>query len=166
MFERSDLFPNHVVTNWTWVCPLAEQQSQFIDTGLWWRKILCLVQGSAKRTGSSRVKDPNSPMAFRELFFFFLMCLLIHRLCWVFVAVHGLSLVAESWSRSLVVLGLLIAMASRCRAQTQDRWLWHMGLVAPWHIESSQTRDWTCVPWIGRWILNHRTTREVPGKGF
>ena len=111
MFERSDLFPNHVVTNWTWVCPLAEQQSQFIDTGLWWRKVLCLVQGSAKRTGSSWVKDPNSPMAFRELFFF-LMCLLIHRLCWVFVAVHGLSLVAASWSRSLVVLGLLIAMAS------------------------------------------------------
>ena len=78
---------------------------------------------------------------FQRTFFFFLMCLLIYRLCWVFVAVHGLSLVAASWSRSLVVLGLLIAMASRCRAQTQDRWLWHMGLVAPWHIESSQTRD-------------------------
>ena len=24
------------------------------------------------------------------------------------------------------------------------------------------TTDWTCVPCIGRWILNHRTTREVP----
>ena len=27
---------------------------------------------------------------------------------------------------------------------------------------SSPTRDQTCVPCIGRWILNHRTTREVP----
>ena len=26
---------------------------------------------------------------------------------------------------------------------------------------SSQTRDWTCVPYIGRQILNHWTTREV-----
>ena len=39
--------------------------------------------------------------------------------------------------------------------------LWCMGLVAPWHVESSQTRDWTCVPCIGRWILIHCTTREV-----
>ena len=27
---------------------------------------------------------------------------------------------------------------------------------------SSLTRDWTRVPCIGRWILNHWTTREVP----
>ena len=26
-----------------------------------------------------------------------------------------------------------------------------------------QTRDQTCVPCIGRWILNHCTSREVPG---
>ena len=41
------------------------------------------------------------------------MYLLIYRLCWVLVAVHGLSLVAASWGHSLVaVLRLLIAMAS------------------------------------------------------
>ena len=28
---------------------------------------------------------------------------------------------------------------------------------------SSPTRDWTCVPCIARWILNHWATREVPG---
>ena len=28
---------------------------------------------------------------------------------------------------------------------------------------SSQTRDWTDVPCIGRWILNHWTIRVVPG---
>ena len=41
-----------------------------------------------------------------------------------------------------------------------------MGLVAPWHVGSSQTRDQTCVPCIGRWILNHCATREVPENLF
>ena len=27
---------------------------------------------------------------------------------------------------------------------------------------SSPTRTWTCIPCIGRWILNHWATREVP----
>ena len=41
-------------------------------------------------------------------------------------------------------------------------WLWWCtGLVAPWHVESSWTRDRTHVPCIGRWLLNHRTTRDV-----
>ena len=30
----------------------------------------------------------------------------------------------------------------------------------PGHVESSQTRDQTCVSCIGRWILYHRVTRE------
>ena len=37
-----------------------------------------------------------------------------------------------------------------------------MGLVAPWHVGSSRTRDGTRVPCIGRCILNHCATREVP----
>ena len=36
------------------------------------------------------------------------------------------------------------------------------GLVAPRHVESSQTRARTRVPCIGRWILNHCATREIP----
>ena len=36
-----------------------------------------------------------------------------------------------------------------------------MSQVAPWHVVSSWTRDWTHVPWIGRQIHNHQTTREV-----
>ena len=32
--------------------------------------------------------------------------------------------------------------------------------------ESSQTRDGTCVPYTGTWILIHCTTREVPHCGF
>ena len=37
-----------------------------------------------------------------------------------------------------------------------------MGLVAPLHVGSSQTRAQTHVPCIGRWILNHCATREAP----
>ena len=39
--------------------------------------------------------------------------------------------------------------------------LGYTGWVAPWHVESSQTRDGTHVLCIGRWILNHQTTRKV-----
>ena len=45
------------------------------------------------------------------------------------------------------------------RAQAQE--LWHVVSVAPRHVGSSQTRDQTRVPCIGRQILNHWTTREV-----
>ena len=43
-----------------------------------------------------------------------------------------------------------------------DQQLWCTSLVATWHVKSSQTRDQTCVPCIGRWLLNHWTTTEVP----
>ena len=41
------------------------------------------------------------------------------------------------------------------------QWLWCVGLVALQNMESSQTRDGTHVPCIGRWTLNHWITREV-----
>ena len=37
----------------------------------------------------------------------------------------------------------------------------HVGLVSPWHVGSSQIRDRTHIPCIGRQILNHQTTREA-----
>ena len=40
------------------------------------------------------------------------------------------------------------------------------GLVAPWHVESSQTRDQTCVCCTDRQILIHCATREVLGQNF
>ena len=55
------------------------------------------------------------------------------------------------WSQQLWLEG------SRVQAQQ----LWHMGLVVPQHVRSSWTRDRTCVPCIGRRILNHCATREV-----
>ena len=45
---------------------------------------------------------------------------------------------------------------------TQVQKSWCTGLVALRHVDSSQTRDRTCVLCISRWILIHRTTREVP----
>ena len=52
-----------------------------------------------------------------------------------------------------------------CRAPpalgTQAQWSWHMGLGAPGHVGSSQTRDQTHVLSIGRQILMHWTTREI-----
>ena len=92
----------------------------------------------------------------------------------------------------LVLRGLLIVVASRCRAWALGSWasvvvarglsscgsqaqLWHTGfscseacgifpraLVALRHVGSSRDRDRTRVPCIGRWILNHCATREVP----
>ena len=39
--------------------------------------------------------------------------------------------------------------------------LWRTGLVAPWHVASSQTRDQTCVPCTGTQIFICCVTREV-----
>ena len=42
------------------------------------------------------------------------------------------------------------------------QYLWRsIGLVAPWHVEHSRTRDRTHIPCIGRQILIHCTIREV-----
>ena len=108
-------------------------------------------------------------------------------LCWVFVAVCGLSLVAASGGYSslpcagfsLSWLLLLQSTGSRhvgfssCGMWAQQLWLagsraqaqqlWRMGLVALRHVGSSLTRDRNRVPCIGRWILNHCTTRETQG---
>ena len=90
----------------------------------------------------------------RAYYFYFLILFFFNFwLCWVFIAAHGLSLVVVSRGYSwLWCLGFSL------------RWLlllWCAGLVAPRHVGSSQTRARTCVPCIGRWILNHCATREV-----
>ena len=68
--------------------------------------------------------------------------------------------------------GLLTAVAPLLRSMgskqpgfsgrsTRAQRLWAAGLVAPWCVGSFWTRDQTHVPCTGRWIPNHRTTREV-----
>ena len=61
-----------------------------------------------------------------------------------------------TWAQQLWLVG--------SRAQAQQ--LWRTGLVAPQHVGSSWARARTRVPCIGRWILNHCTTREVPTMMF
>ena len=39
-------------------------------------------------------------------------------------------------------------------------------LVAPLHVESSWTRDRTCVPCIGTQVLNRWTVRKVPSQAL
>ena len=120
-------------------------------------------------------------LSLSALFFYFLN----FWLRWVFVAAQGLSLVAASGGHSslrcmgfsLRWLLLLWSTGSRCAGFTscstwaprlwlvgssaQAQQLWHTGLAAPWHVGSSRTRDQTCVPCIGRQVLNHCSTREV-----
>ena len=76
------------------------------------------------------------------IYFLHLLYLFIYFcMCWVFVAARAFSSCRE---RASLVAG------SR-----------HAGLVALWHVGSSQTRAQTCVPFIGRRILNHCATREA-----
>ena len=68
-------------------------------------------------------------------------------------------LFAACMSFSLQLLLSLRSTGSRlvdfsiCGVWTQK--LCYMRLFVPWHVGSSWTRDRTCVPCVGRWILNH-----------
>ena len=89
----------------------------------------------------------------------------------------GATLPCGAWASHCGGVSLLCSTASRrtgfssCGMQAQQLWLvgsraqaqqlWCTGLVAPQHVESSQTRARTHVPCIGRRILNHCTTREA-----
>ena len=125
---------------------------------------------------------------------FLVNILFIYIICfwprWVFIAARGLSVVVASGSCSsqwctgfsLQWLLLLWSTGSRhagfssCGAWAQQLWLAgsreqaqqlrHMGLVALRHVGSSRTRDRTRVPSIGRWILNHCITRQVPAFSY
>ena len=86
---------------------------------------------------------------------------------------HGLSLVSVSGGFSpvarpgLLVMGASLVAEQGLKAhglqylQHAGSAVGHMGLVAPWDVESSPTRDQTHVPCIGRQILSHWTTRNV-----
>ena len=104
---------------------------------------------------------------------------------WVFSAGCRLSLVAAGRGYSLVVLHKpLLKVASLVAYHgLQSKWaqqFQHTGSVVAacglsscgtWlscsmHVEYSRTKDQTCVPCIGRQILNHWTTRAVLSSFF
>ena len=72
---------------------------------------------------------------------------------------HPLSPPAPSWGeQGCAGFSLQWSVLWFTRAQC----LLHTGLVAPQHVGSSQTRDWTLVSCIGRRVLYHWATREAP----
>ena len=83
--------------------------------------------------------------------------------CWC-----GLSLVAviKGCSRSWCLgspLQRLLSLQSTALESVGFSSCGTWALFSPQHVESSPTRDWTCVPCFGRRILNHWTTTEVLG---
>ena len=89
------------------------------------------------------------------------------------MAVLGLCFCARAFSTCgkwrplfIAVRGPLTIAASLVADGAQAQQLWLTGLVAPWHVGSSQTRARTRVPCIGRQILNHCATREAPRIAF
>ena len=120
-----------------------------------------------------------------SMVYFFILKHLLYFFISLFLAALGLCCCARAfsscgeWGRLFtVVRGLLIAVSSlvvehglqACGLQqlwltgsrVQAQQLWRTGLVAPRYVGSSRTRARTRVPCIGRQILNHCATREVP----
>ena len=74
------------------------------------------------------------------------------------------SLVVESGLQASEGFSSCSAWAQQLRlvgSGSQAQQLWRRGLVALWHVGSSQSRDRNHVPCIGRQILNHLITREA-----
>ena len=108
------------------------------------------------------------------IFYKFIYLFIYFWLRWVFAAAHRLSLVAASggysslWCVGFSLWWLLLLQSTGSRrlgfssCGTRAQQLWHTGLVAPRYVGSSRTRDQTHVSCIGRQIVNHCATREVP----
>ena len=105
-----------------------------------------------------------------QVLYYFLYCFLnvnnlfIYVCCPGSLLLHGLSLIGWAGATLVVVHGVLTVVAFpvvhrfRCIGFSSCGCT---GLVAFWHVESSQTRNWTHVPCIARQILSYWTTREA-----
>ena len=105
--------------------------------------------GQAQRMGSLCSEDLNSPVAFWEGFFFFFTIYLFIWLHWVLAAAHRIFVLAHG-------LPSCGSWAPECKGS----------VVVACVGSSVPDRDWTCVPHIARWILNHWITREAPREEF
>ena len=130
----------------------------------------------------SELKDPlDLLMLGLFLLFFKFLCLFKRLFLFIFVAVSAgysllrctgfsarllmlQSMALGTWASAAIACGLgscvvqtlgLLGFSS-CGSWALEGWLWHTGLAAPRHGESSQTRYQTCVPCICRKILIHR----------
>ena len=98
----------------------------------------------------------TAPSPLLNLIYLFLAVLGLPCCAWAFPGVEWGLLSSCSAGFSLQWLLLLQSTGSRAQAR-----LWHMGLAAPWHVQSSRTSDQACVPCIGRRVLSHWAIREV-----
>ena len=104
-------------------------------------------------------------LSFLLFFFFNLINLFIYGcvesslLCEGFLQLRQVGATLHRDARASHYRGLSCCGAQAPDAQAQQLWL--TGPVAPRHVGSSQTRARTCVPCIGRQILNHCATREA-----
>ena len=109
---------------------------------------------------------------FYFIYLFILFYLFIYFwLRWVFVASHRLFLWLPRAGATLrcgaqAYCGGFSCCRARALVTQASVVLRHAGLVAPWHVGSSRTRARTCVPCIGRRILNHCATREAQPSNF
>ena len=119
--------------------------------------------------GSQSFMTPSHEQELAHFFFFFLIHLLFMYLlwlCWVFIAMGAFSSYSDwglvscygSWASPCGIFPCCRAQALSSPAQTFE----DTDFVAIPDVGSSGTRDQTPVPCIGRWILNHWTTREGP----
>ena len=96
-----------------------------------------------------------------------LICLFVFGCARSLLLLMGFLQLQQAGLRSVAVLGFLTAAASLVEEHrlqgTQARQLCRTGLVALWRVRSSQTRDRTHVPCIGRQVP--WATREVQ-RGF
>ena len=93
-----------------------------------------------------------------------------------------LSMGLQSWtwlSGWTIILGLwlgfffvaVVCLLCGCAGSSLPHWLSLVVVLrfrlprGMWDLSPS-TKNWTCVPQVGRLILNQQTTREVPGLGF
>ena len=89
-------------------------------------------------------------------------------LCGVFFAVWAFLWLWQAgatlwlWCEGLSLQWLFLLQSTGSR-EPGLQYLWHMGLVVPLHVRFSWIRGRTQVSCIGRWILYHWATREVPG---
>ena len=120
-----------------------------------------LLFASIARPGYFLSTSPPSVTSFipRGLFWFgffnylfILGCTGSSLLCWD----------SSLWWWAGLSLGVFSCWGHRLQGTLASVVVVHVGLVAPQHVESSRTRDQTHVPYTGRWILIHCTTREVP----
>ena len=93
------------------------------------------------------------------LFIFIFVCVGSSFLCKGFLQLRQAGAALHRGARASHYRGLSCCGAQAPDAQAQQ--LWPTGLVAPWHVRSSQTRARTRVPCIGRQILNRCATREA-----